>query len=288
MLKRKVLFVIAVLISTIALAQKPQKIAYIDMEYILENVPEYTEAQERLKARVITWQQRLDALKREIEIMKVDLSNEKALLTDDLNDEREEDIQIKELDLTNLQAGYFGPTGDLYMLRQQLVRPVQDQIYNAVQEIAVQKKYDMVFDKSSELIMLYSNKKFDISELVLNKIVKGRRLKTLENKKIEKSEAAIEKEAKAQVRADEKATRNQALKERAKLKEEAAAIKRAELKKAQEEARAKKKAEVKKANEDRRKKRLEEIERRKKEREARIKAIEKAKRVKDSIRNNKN
>ena len=288
MLTRKALFIITILISTITFAQKPQKIAYIDMEYILENVPEYTEAQERLKARVITWQQRLDALKREIEVMKVDLSNEKALLTDDLNDEREEDIQIKELDLTNLQAGYFGPTGDLYMLRQQLVKPVQDQIYNAVQEIAVQKKYDMVFDKSSELIMLYSNKKYDISELVLNKIVKGRRLKALEDKKVEKSEAAIEKEAKAQVRADEKATRNQALKERAKLKEEAAAIKRAELKKAQEEARAKKKAEVKKANEDKRKKRLEEIERRKKEREARIKAIEKAKRVKDSIRNNKN
>jgi len=288
MLTRKVLFVITVLISTITLAQKPQKIAYIDMEYILENVPEYTAAQERLKARVITWQQRLDALKREIEIMKVDLSNEKALLTDDLNDEREEDIQIKELDLSNLQAGYFGPTGDLYMLRQQLAQPVQDQIYNAVQEISVQKKYDMVFDKSSELIMLYSNKKYDISELVLNKIVKGRKLKAIEDRKVEKSEAAIEKEAKAQVRADEKATRTQALKERAKVKEEAAAAKRAELKKAQDEARAKKKAEVKKANEDRRKKRLEEIERRKKEREARIKAIEKAKKVKDSIRNNKN
>ncbi len=288
MLTRKVLFIITILISTVTLAQKPQKVAYIDMEYILENVPEYTEAQERLKARVITWQQRLDALKREIEIMKVDLSNEKALLTDELNDEREEDIQIKELDLKNLQAGYFGPTGDLYMLRKQLVKPVQDQIYNAIQEIAVQKKYDMVFDKSSDLIMLYSNKKYDLSEQVLNKIVKGRKLKAIEDKKVEKSEAAIEKEAKAKARAEEKTTKNQALKERAKAKEEAAAKKRAEFKKAQEEARAKKKAEVKKANEEKRKKRLAEIERRKKEREARIKAIEKAKKVKDSIKNNKN
>ncbi len=270
MLTRKVFFLITILISTIAMAQKPQKIAYIDMEYILENVPEYTEAQERLKARVITWQQRLDALKREIEIMKVDLSNEKALLTDELNDEREEDIQIKELDLKNLQAGYFGPTGDLYMLRKQLVKPVQDQIYNAIQEIASQKKYDMVFDKSSDLIMLYSNKKYDLSEQVLNKIVKGRKLKAIEEKKEEKSQTAIENAAKAKTRADERIAKNKALKDKIK---------------AQEEERAKKRAEIKKLNEEKRKKRLAEIERRRKEREAKIKAAQKAK---DSIKNNKN
>ncbi len=270
MLTRKIFFVLTILISTITVAQKPQKIAYIDMEYILENVPEYTEAQERLKARVITWQQRLDALKREIEIMKVDLSNEKALLTDDLNDEREEDIQIKELDLKNLQAGYFGPTGDLYMLRKQLVKPVQDQIYNAIQEISVQKKYDMVFDKSSDLIMLYSNKKYDISEQVLNKIVKGRRLKAIEDKKVEKSAAAIEKANETKAKLDDKIAKNQALKDKIK---------------AQNEERAKRRAEIKKAQEEKRKKRLEEIERRRKEREAKIKA---AQRAKDSIKNNKN
>ena len=183
MLIRTVLLIISLLAINVTMAQKPQKIAYIDMEYILENVPEYTDAQELLKTRVISWQQRLDGLRREIEIMKVDLSNEKALLTNDLVEEREEDIQIKELDLSNLQAGYFGPTGDLYMLRKQLVRPVQDQIYNAVQEISVQKKYDMVFDKSSDLIMLYSNKKYDISDLVLNKIVKGRKVVVNKSKK---------------------------------------------------------------------------------------------------------
>ena len=270
MLIRKVLFILTLLILNVAMAQKPQKIAYIDMEYILENVPEYTEAQDRLKARVITWQQRLDALKREIEIMKVDLSNEKALLTNELIEEREEDIKIKELDLSNLQAGYFGPTGDLYMLRKQLVKPVQDQIYNAVQEISVQKKYDMVFDKSSDLIMLYSNKRYDISELVLNKIVKGRKVKELEEKKIEKSAAAIEREEDAKAKLDEKIAKNQALKEKIK---------------AQNEARAKLRAEQKKAAEEKRKKRIEEIARRRKEREAKIKA---AQRAKDSIKNNNN
>jgi len=268
MLIRKVLFITALLVTSISMGQKPQKIAYIDMEYILENVPEYTEAQDRLKTRVITWQQRLDALKREIEIMKVDLSNEKALLTNDLVEEREEDIQIKELDLTNLQAGYFGPTGDLYMLRKQLVKPVQDQIYNAVQEISVSKKYDMVFDKSSDLIMLYSNKKYDISEQVLNKIVKGRKVKALEEKKIEKSEAAVEKAAATKAKIDDRKAKNQALKDKIK---------------AQNEARAKLRADQKKAAEEKRKKRIEEIERRRKEREAKIKA---AQRAKDSIRNN--
>jgi len=200
--------------------------------------------------------------------MKVDLSNEKALLTNELAEEREEDIQIKELDLSNLQAGYFGPTGDLYMLRKQLVKPVQDQIYTAVQEISVQKKYDMVFDKSSDLIMLYSNKKYDISEQVLNKIVKGRKVKALEDKKNEKSEAAIKKQEIAKVKSDQKAAKNQALKDKIKK---------------QNEDRAKKVAEAKKAAEEKRKKRIEEIDRRRKDREAKIAA---ARRAKDSIKSN--
>ena len=273
MMVRNVLIILALFISSVSMAQKPQKIAYIDMEYILENVPEYTDAQERLKAKVITWQQRLDKLQREIEIMKVDLSNEKALLTNELIEEREEDIQIKELDLKNLQAGYFGPTGDLYMLRKQLVKPVQDQIYNAVQEIAVQKKYDIVLDKSTDLIMLYTNKKYDVSEQVLNKIVKGRKLKAIQDKKVEKSAAAIENEERVKAKADEKVAKNEALKARIK---------------AQNEAKAKRRAELKKAAEEKRKKRLEEIERRKKEREDKIKASSNkaTEKAKDSTSNN--
>ena len=265
---RKTLLIFTILSSTILMAQKPQKIAYIDMEYILENVPEYTDAQARLNAKVITWQQRLDGLVREIELMKVNLTNEKALLTNELIDEREEEIQIKELDLKNLQAGYFGPTGDLYALRQQMVKPVQDQIYNAIQEIAVQKKYDIIFDKSSDLIMLYSNNKFDVSDLVLNKIVKGRKLQAVEDRKIEKSAAAVEREEKMVAKAEEKISRNKALQDKIK---------------AQNEEKAKIRAELKKANEEKRKKRIEEIEKRRKEREEKIKA---AKKVKDSISNN--
>jgi len=247
MMTRKVLFFLAVVVSTIVVAQKPQRIGYIDMEYILENVPEYTNAQARLNAKVATWQQKLDGIKREIEILKTDLSNEKPLLTQELISEREEDIQIKEEDLRKLQAAYFGPKGDLYLLRKQLVKPVQDQIYNAVQNIAVNKKYDIVLDKSSDLIMLYANKRFDVSELVLNSIVKGRKKAQLEEKKNQRQIENTKGAEDAQNRQDAKAKNRDALKARLK---------------AQLEAKAKIREERKKAADEKRKKRLEEIENR--------------------------
>ncbi len=183
---KKSLIVLLFFFSFISFAQKGQRVAYIDMNYILENVPEYVDAQSKLDSKISKWQQKLDVLSKEIETQKIDLSNEKSLLTKELIREYEEDILIKENELRRLQNAYFGPTGDLFQLRNQLAKPVQDQVYNAVQEIAVRKKYDFVLDKSSDLILLYSNNKFDISELVLNTIVKGRKRKELDNKKKER------------------------------------------------------------------------------------------------------
>ena len=260
------LIILTLAISTGSWGQKPQRIAYIDMEYILENVPEYADAQARLNQRVQGWQKKLDDLKREIEVMKTDLGNEKALLTPDLIEEREEDIEIKELDLKNLQAAYFGPTGDLYLLRKQLVKPVQDQVYNAVQEIAVRRKYDIILDKSSDLIMLYTNNKFDVSDQVLNRIVKGRKVKALEEKKSERTQATVEQVEEAQTKAEEKEAKRDALQQRIKQ---------------QQEDRVKKREALKKAADEKRKKRLEEIERRRKEREERLKKIKEAKEQKE-------
>ena len=165
-----------------SIAQKRQQIAYIDMEYILENVPEYVAAQENLNLKIKTWKSELTKLERHIEVLKTDLANEKAILTQDLTEEREEDIQIKQEELARLESLYFGPNGDMFFLRKQLIKPVQDLIYNSVQEISKRKKYDFVFDKSSELVMLYSNKKYDISELVLASIVKDRKISTSQKK----------------------------------------------------------------------------------------------------------
>ncbi len=171
-----------------AVAQKAQRIAYIDMEYILENVPEYLDAQNTLDSKVTRWRGELDKLSRHIEKLKTDLANERAILTNDLILEKEDEITLKQEELRRLESLYFGPNGDMFLLRKQLVKPVQDQVYNSVQSIAARRKYDFVFDKSSDLVMLYSNKKHDISELVLNSIVRERKLKTNNEKRAKKKE----------------------------------------------------------------------------------------------------
>ncbi len=173
---KKVFLFSFIILSFSLFAQKTQRIGYIDMEYILENIPEYKEAQSKINGKAIVWQNNIEKQQKEIETLKAELNNEKALLTKELIAEKEEDIQIKELELKKLQASYFGTNGDLYLLRQQLVKPVQDLVYNAVQEIATKRKYDFVLDNSSDLIMLYTNNQYDISELVINSISKTKKV----------------------------------------------------------------------------------------------------------------
>lgn len=173
MIKKILLFAIVSFIGLNSFSQKGQRIAFVDMNYILENIPAYTRAQTQLDKKVQIWQQDLDQKRGEITTMQTDLSNEKTLLTEDLIADKEEDIVIKQLELKKTEASYFSTNGNLFLLRKQLVTPIQDQVYNAAQEIAKARRYDYVFDKSSDLIMLYSNKSNDISELVLRTIVRG-------------------------------------------------------------------------------------------------------------------
>ena len=282
-------------------AQKPQRVAYIDMNYILENIPEYRNAQSQLDSKVKKWQEKLDELSAEIEQLKTDLSNEKPLLTTELIREREEDIDIKEQELKRLQQAYFGPTGDLFQLRKQLATPVQDQVYNAIQDISKKKRYDFVFDRSSDLIMLYSNPKFDISELVLNSIVKNRKrqeIQNIKNERIAKAGAAVpptvleeeedeagavaeetetaaeeslEAETEAEMTEDGAEVEVQKTEEQLKLEERIR--KREELKariKEQQEARARMRDSLKRVAEEKRAAKLKEIEDRKKQREQAI------------------
>jgi Skp family chaperone for outer membrane proteins len=173
-MKKIFLFVVLLFTVSSSWSQRNQNIAYMDMEYILENVPEYLKAQNTLDAKVAKWRKKLDDQARHIEVLKSDLANEKAILTKDIIEEKEEEISIKQEELRRLEAIYFGPNGDLFLIRKQLVKPIQDQVYNAVQSIAKRKNYDFVFEKSSDLVMLYSNKKYDISELVLATIDRTR------------------------------------------------------------------------------------------------------------------
>lgn len=253
---KKVLLFVCLLISIASFAQKAQRIGYIDMEYILENVPEYNEAQSKINAKVITWQNKIEEQQNEIETLKAELNNEKALLTNELVEEKEEDIQIKELDLKNLQAAYFGTNGDLFFLRQQLVKPVQDLVYNAVQDIATKRKYDFIVDKSSDLIMLYANKKFDVSDLVITSITRSKKTTAVKAKQTKKG--AIEN------------TKPKNISEQAQKKIDEKAAKKAELKRKIEEKRAaqvKKREELKKAIEAKRLERIKQIEAAKKAKE---------------------
>lgn len=202
------IFVCFLFIGFFVFGQKPQTIAYIDMEYILENVPAYQEAEKKLSAKAEQWTNTLDTAEKQIMQLKNSLLHEKILLTEELILEREQEIKIKEFDLKKIEARYFGVEGSLYLMRKQLVQPIQDQVYNAIQTIVKQKKYDFVIDRSSELILLHANPKYDISKLVIKYINKSK-------KEIEIEEAKSKKKATK----DALQKRIEALKEKRKQKQ---------------------------------------------------------------------
>ena len=214
-MKTKVLFIIVLLVTASASAQRGVRIAYIDMEYILENVDEYKEANSQLNAKAEKWKSEIDEKRGAIEQMRKNLSAEKVLLTKELAQEREAEIQLLEKEMLEYQQNRFGPKGDLMLQRTRLAQPVQDQVFNAVQDIVKNKNYDFVFDKSADVVMLYSNKRHDISDLVLrsiNRTKKQNEAKNRNNK--QEDEAEVEEVPNPAVEArEEAATQKQEEKE---------------------------------------------------------------------------
>lgn len=169
-MKTNVLFILVLFLSLCAFPQRGVRIAYVDMAYILENVPEYKEANQQLNEKVEKWKIEIEQKKGAIEQLQKNLSVEKVLLTPELIQEREEEIHSLEKEMVTYQQNRFGPQGDLVVQKKLLVQPVQDQVFNLVQEIAASRKYDFVFDKSADVVMLYSDKRNDISDLILRSI----------------------------------------------------------------------------------------------------------------------
>jgi Skp family chaperone for outer membrane proteins len=184
----KLIFFGFMLCSLSMWGQKSQKLAYVDMNYILEEIPDYKKAEDNLNKKIGAWTRSLSELKGEIQQLKSDLSQEKPLLTEVLIEQKEDEILLKELEYKNIELAYFGPRGALFRLRAQLVAPIQDNIYNSIQEIAKKGNYDLVIDKSSELILLYSNKKYDISPQVLRSVLQSEKQRELEEKKTERKD----------------------------------------------------------------------------------------------------
>ncbi|WP_244266661.1 OmpH family outer membrane protein [Winogradskyella sediminis] len=234
MMKFKVLFLLTIIaLATHSVnAQRGVRIGYIDTEYILQNVPEYKEASSQLDKKVQQWKTEIETKLNAIEQKKKELDNESVLLTKELYDERYEDITFEEAEILDYQQKRFGPEGDLMIQKRQLIEPIQDQIFAAVQEIAETKKYDFVFDKSADVVMLYSAERYDMSEQVLRTITRTSKRTQAKNKKERKE---LEEEAVVpEVNADKDA-RQKVLEERKAQREEQLAAKRLEREKAAEE-----------------------------------------------------
>ena len=238
-MNKKVLFLLA-LTSFICLssyAQRSIRIGYIDTEYILQNVPEYQDATTQLDEKVMKWKSEIDERLGAIEQKKQQLNSESVLLTKELIEERQEEIDIEEQEILEYQQKRFGPNGDLMIQRKQLMQPVQDQIFTAVQEIASNKQYDFVFDKSADVVMLYSADRFDISEQVLRSINRSSKRRQAQSKRERKAaeeediipEVNVEREEREKALADKKAARQQEIEERRAAQIEAREAKKREI-----------------------------------------------------------
>jgi outer membrane protein len=147
-----------------------QKYAIIDTRYILDKMPDYKTAQQQLDDIAANWQKDIDTRQTELDNMYKSYEAEQVMLSDDLKKKREDQLFNKEKDLRDLQRKRFGFEGDLFKKRQELVKPIQDKVYNAVQKMAVQRGYDFVLDKSEGITIIFADPKLDKSEDVLKEL----------------------------------------------------------------------------------------------------------------------
>ena len=166
---KKFLVTTIVLFSCVAGAFA-QRFAYVDSEYILKHIPEYNSAQKQLDAFASTWQKEIDTRQSDLDKMYKDFDAEQVMLTEELKKKREDQLFIKEKEVRDLQRQRFGFEGDLFKKRQELIKPIQDKVYNAIQKIAVNRQYDFILDKSEGITIIFADPKLDRSEDVLKEL----------------------------------------------------------------------------------------------------------------------
>jgi len=163
---KKILFTLLIITGSV-LAVNAQKFAYVDSQYILSKIPDYKVAQDQLNQLSIQWQKEIEAKYSEIDQLYKAYKADEVLLTAEMKQKRQAEIEKKEQEAKDLQKQRFGVSGDLFKKRQELVKPLQDKIYAAVQALAERENLAVIFDKSSDMTMLYSNVKYDKSDEVL-------------------------------------------------------------------------------------------------------------------------
>ena len=166
---KKVLFTLLIALGSV-LGANAQKFALVDMDYILSSIPNYEMANEQLNQLSQRWQKEVEAVAKEAETMYNNYQNEMVFLTDDQKKKREADIVAKEKSAAELRQKYFGPEGELYKKRQTLMKPIQEDVYNAVKKVSEERGYQCIFDRASSADIIFASPRIDVSNEVLEKL----------------------------------------------------------------------------------------------------------------------
>lgn len=166
---KKLIFTLLILMGT-AFGASAQKFALVDMDYILKSIPAYEMANEQLSQLSQRWQKEVEAVAKEAETLYKNYQNEMVFLTDEQKKKRETDIVAKEKSAAELRQKYFGPEGELYKKRQSLMKPLQDDVYNAVKKVAEERGYQCIFDRASADDIIFASPRIDVSNEVLDKL----------------------------------------------------------------------------------------------------------------------
>ena len=164
--------ILAALLVTVcfASAAEAQRYAIVDTKYILDKIPDYKEAQKSLDVVSEQWQKEIDARQADLDRMYRNFEAEQVMLSDELKKKREDELFVREKEVRDLQRQRFGFEGDLFKKRQELVKPIQDKVYTAIQKIAVNRQYDFILDKSEGITVIFADPKLDRSEDVLKEL----------------------------------------------------------------------------------------------------------------------
>jgi outer membrane protein len=166
---KKILFILVAIIG-LSKTATAQRYCYVDSQYILDNIPEYTTAQAELDRLSLEWQNEVEAKFQKVEKRRKDYQAEAILLPAEIKRQREKEIKDLEASAIALQNKYFGVGGELFNKRTELIQPIQDKIFKAIQDVAKEKKYAFVFDKANQSNLLFADPKYNISDLVLRKM----------------------------------------------------------------------------------------------------------------------
>ena len=175
-----ILFLFLIFFSLNLNSQKPLRVGYINMDYILSNIDDYKTANEEYDIKLNLWRKEIESRTNKIESRLKELAIKKPLLPDEVYQNLIDEIDFDKKQLEQYAQKRFGPKGDWLVQEKILIQPIQDEVLAIVQEIADKNKFDFIFDKSSAIIMLYSEKKYDISELVLKSILRQEKIENLQ------------------------------------------------------------------------------------------------------------